>query len=97
MRIEVQGHTDNKGKPAYNLKLSDRRAASVRKYLVKRGVADARLVSHGYGLTRPIVPNDTEQNRVTGASSSSEPKGARLLPRRSRHTEGPAVEKERFT
>jgi outer membrane protein OmpA-like peptidoglycan-associated protein len=64
MRIEVQGHTDNKGKPAYNLKLSDRRAASVRKYLVRRGVADARLVSHGYGLTRPIVPNDTEQNRA---------------------------------
>jgi outer membrane protein OmpA-like peptidoglycan-associated protein len=64
MRIEVQGHTDNKGAPAYNLKLSDRRAASVRKYLVGKGVSSDRLVSHGYGLTRPLVPNDSEQNRA---------------------------------
>ena len=64
MRIEVQGHTDNKGKAAYNLKLSDRRAASVKKYLIGRGIGSERLVSHGYGLTRPIVPNDTEQNRA---------------------------------
>jgi len=64
MRIEIQGHTDNKGSAAYNLKLSDRRAASVRKYLVSHGVLSNRLVSRGYGLTRPIVPNDTEQNRA---------------------------------
>jgi OmpA-OmpF porin, OOP family len=64
MRIEVQGHTDNKGAAAYNLKLSDRRAASVRKYLVGKGVSSDRLVSHGYGLTRPLVPNDSEQNRA---------------------------------
>ncbi|HEX9296206.1 MAG TPA: OmpA family protein [Polyangiaceae bacterium] len=64
MRIEVQGHTDNKGSAAYNLKLSDRRAASVRKYLTGKGIAADRLASHGYGLTRPLVPNDTEQNRA---------------------------------
>jgi OOP family OmpA-OmpF porin len=64
MTIEIQGHTDNKGKPAYNLKLSDRRAASVRRYLVAHGVGESRLVSHGYGLSRPLVPNDTEQNRA---------------------------------
>jgi OOP family OmpA-OmpF porin len=64
MRIEVQGHTDNKGSAAYNLKLSGRRAASVRKYLVAKGVSGERLVSHGYGLTRPLVPNTTEQNRA---------------------------------
>jgi outer membrane protein OmpA-like peptidoglycan-associated protein len=64
MRIEVQGHTDNKGAAAYNLKLSDRRAASVRKYLVGKGVSSNRLVSRGYGLTRPLVPNDSEQNRA---------------------------------
>jgi outer membrane protein OmpA-like peptidoglycan-associated protein len=64
MRIEVQGHTDNKGAPAYNLKLSDRRAASVRKYLVGKGISSDRLVSRGYGLTRPLVPNDSEQNRA---------------------------------
>jgi len=64
MRIEVQGHTDNKGSAAYNLKLSDRRAASVKKYLTSHGIAGDRLVSHGYGMTRPIVPNDTDQNRA---------------------------------
>ena len=64
MRIEVQGHTDNKGSAAYNAKLSDRRAASVKKYLIAHGVAADRLVSHGYGMTRPIVPNDTDQNRA---------------------------------
>jgi OOP family OmpA-OmpF porin len=64
MRIEIQGHTDNKGSAAYNAKLSDRRAASVRKYLVAKGIAPERLVSHGYGLSRPLVPNDTDQNRA---------------------------------
>jgi OOP family OmpA-OmpF porin len=64
MRIEVQGHTDNKGAAAYNLKLSGRRAASVRKYLIGKGIDGTRLVSHGYGLTRPLVPNTTEQNRA---------------------------------
>jgi OmpA-OmpF porin, OOP family len=64
MTIEVQGHTDNKGAPAYNLKLSDRRAASVKRYLIGKGVPTSRLVSHGYGLTRPLVPNDSEQNRA---------------------------------
>jgi len=64
MRIEIQGHTDNKGSAPYNLKLSDRRAASVRKYLVAKGIPTTSLVSHGYGLSRPIVPNDTEQNRA---------------------------------
>lgn len=62
--IEVQGHTDNKGKPAYNLKLSDRRAASVKKYLVAHGIDASRLQSKGYGMTRPLVPNDSEQNRA---------------------------------
>jgi outer membrane protein OmpA-like peptidoglycan-associated protein len=63
MRIEVQGHTDNRGPAGYNLGLSDRRAAAVRRYLVARGVAAERLVSRGYGLTRPLVANDSEQNR----------------------------------
>jgi outer membrane protein OmpA-like peptidoglycan-associated protein len=64
MRIEIQGHTDNKGSAAYNAKLSDRRAASVRRYLVAKGISSDRLVSHGYGLSRPLVPNTTEQNRA---------------------------------
>lgn len=64
VKVEVQGHTDNKGNAAYNLKLSDRRANSVMKALVARGIAPDRLRAKGYGLTRPIVPNDTEQNRA---------------------------------
>ncbi len=62
--LEVQGHTDNKGAPAYNKSLSDRRANEVRKYLVKHGIDSSRLVSHGYGMERPVVSNDTDQNRA---------------------------------
>jgi len=64
IKIEVQGHTDNKGSPAYNKGLSDRRAAAVKKYLVGHGVEAARLTSHGYGMEVPIVKNDTDQNRA---------------------------------
>jgi len=64
IKIEVQGHTDNKGAAAYNKGLSDRRAASVKKYLVSHGVDQKRLTSHGYGFERPLVDNATEQNRA---------------------------------
>ena len=64
IKIDVQGHTDNKGAADYNKKLSDRRAASVKKYLVGKGIDGARLVSHGYGAEMPIVPNTNDQNRA---------------------------------
>ena len=64
IKIDVQGHTDNKGGAAYNKKLSDRRAASVKKYLVGKGVEAPRLTSHGYGAEIPLVPNTTDQNRA---------------------------------
>ncbi len=64
IKIEVQGHTDNKGAAAYNQTLSDRRANSVMKYLVARGVEMGRLTAHGYGFERPLVDNSTEQNRA---------------------------------
>ncbi len=64
IRIEIQGHTDNKGSAVYNKSLSDRRAASVRKYLVAKGIDASRLTSKGYGMERPIVPNTTDQNRA---------------------------------
>jgi OOP family OmpA-OmpF porin len=64
IRIEVQGHTDNKGGAAYNKGLSDRRSASVKEYLVGHGLDPNRLTSHGYGFDRPLVPNDTDQNRA---------------------------------
>lgn len=64
IKIEIQGHTDNKGAAAYNKKLSDRRAAAVRKYLVTKGIEEGRLTSKGYGMEQPIVPNTTDQNRA---------------------------------
>ena len=64
IKIEVQGHTDNKGSPVYNKSLSERRAAAVKKYLIEHGVEAGRLISHGYGMERPVVPNDTDQNRA---------------------------------
>lgn len=63
IRIEVGGHTDYKGSDAYNLKLSDRRAASVVAYLVSRGVDAGRLSSRGYGESQPIDTNETDEGR----------------------------------
>jgi len=61
--VEVQGHTDNQGKPDYNMKLSQARAESVRKYLVDKGIAPNRLTAKGYGMTVPIATNDNEAGR----------------------------------
>jgi OmpA-OmpF porin, OOP family len=64
LKIEIQGHTDNRGGKKYNLKLSERRAAAVMKWLVQRGSLDAgRLSSHGYGMEEPIADNDTSEGR----------------------------------
>ena len=64
LKLEIQGHTDNHGGIDYNKRLSDQRAASVVKYLVGHGIAPNRLTSHGYGLERPLVPNDSDNNRA---------------------------------
>ena len=64
IKLEVQGHTDNRGSARYNKKLSGRRAASVVKYLVAHGITNSRLTSKGYGFDRPLVPNDSAQNRA---------------------------------
>ena len=63
-KVEVQGHTDNRGAAAYNKKLSDRRAKSVVRWLVERGHIDAdRLEPKGYGMDQPIDDNSTEEGR----------------------------------
>jgi OOP family OmpA-OmpF porin len=63
IRIRVEGHTDSQGKDRYNLKLSRARAASVRRYLMGRGIAGRRMVSQGYGETRPVADNRTADGR----------------------------------
>jgi len=63
MEIEIAGHTDNVGDDASNLALSKARAAAVQAYLVEHGVAAARLRSAGYGRSRPVAANETEEGR----------------------------------
>lgn len=63
IKVEIGGHTDAKGSDAYNLKLSDRRAASVVQYLVGKGIAPARMTSHGYGEAIPVADNATDEGR----------------------------------
>jgi outer membrane protein OmpA-like peptidoglycan-associated protein len=62
--VEVQGHTDSIGNDAFNLKLSQRRAESVRTYLVKRGVRFERMIAKGYGESVPIADNRTAEGRA---------------------------------
>ena len=62
--VTVEGHTDSRGKYKYNVKLSQDRAESVMKYLIKRGVAADRLNAIGYGPDRPIDTNDTADGRA---------------------------------
>jgi outer membrane protein OmpA-like peptidoglycan-associated protein len=58
--LEVGVHTDERGADAYNLRISDERAAAVKAYLVAHGVADARVAAHGYGETRPLCNEHNE-------------------------------------
>lgn len=64
IKIEISGHTDNKGSASYNQGLSERRAQSVVEYLVARGIGIDRLTYVGMGLTQPIASNDTEEGRA---------------------------------
>jgi len=63
MRIEISGHTDNKGSATYNQTLSENRAKSVVEYLISKGIVAARLEFKGYGLQQPIAPNETDEGR----------------------------------
>jgi outer membrane protein OmpA-like peptidoglycan-associated protein len=62
--IEIQGHTDNAGRPESNLALSDKRAQAVKDYLFSKGVETKRMNSHGYGDTVPVASNKTPKGRA---------------------------------
>ncbi len=63
MKVEVGGHTDNRGKSEYNMKLSRKRAESVKNYLVEHGIDPERIKTKGYGESDPVATNKTEQGR----------------------------------
>jgi OOP family OmpA-OmpF porin len=62
-KISIEGHTDSDGTDEYNRDLSDRRAASVMKYLTEHGVDAGRLTSTGHGESAPIATNETDEGK----------------------------------
>ncbi|MBV4358168.1 OmpA family protein [Pinibacter aurantiacus] len=64
LKIQINGHTDNVGKAADNLKLSNGRAESVVAYITSKGIKEDRLSSKGFGATQPIATNDTEEGKA---------------------------------
>jgi outer membrane protein OmpA-like peptidoglycan-associated protein len=63
IEIEMSAHTDSRGSDEYNFKLSDNRARSVMEYIISKGIDQSRITSHGYGETKPVATNDTDEGR----------------------------------
>lgn len=64
IQVQIGGHTDNIGTPQYNQILSEKRAQSVYKYLMNKGISQRRLTFKGYGATVPVSSNDTPEGRA---------------------------------
>jgi len=62
--IQIAGHTDSTGSHAYNMKLSEQRASSVKTYLAGRGIAANRMVTVGAGPDYPVADNSTAEGRA---------------------------------
>jgi OOP family OmpA-OmpF porin len=63
-KVNLSGHTDNVGTEAYNQRLSERRANSVRDYISKKGVDTSRISAQGFGESKPIADNKTREGRA---------------------------------
>ncbi len=63
IEIEMSAHTDSYGSDDYNYKLSDSRARSVMEYIIAQGINSRRIISQGYGETKPVADNLTDENR----------------------------------
>ncbi|MDR3393305.1 MAG: OmpA family protein [Sulfuriferula sp.] len=64
INVEISGHTDSIGSPKYNMKLSEKRAETVKKYMESKGIAASRMTTKGYGETKPIASNKTKAGRA---------------------------------
>jgi len=64
VRMEIGGHTDNVGKDEYNKELSQKRAESVKEYLVGKGISADRLTAVGYGMEKPLTSNKTKADKA---------------------------------
>ncbi|MBI5539397.1 MAG: OmpA family protein [Bacteroidia bacterium] len=64
LKIQINGHTDNVGKTESNIELSKNRAKSVYEYLINKGIKAERMQYDGFGSSKPIVPNITEENKA---------------------------------
>lgn len=62
--LEIQGHTDSRGDPAYNEQLGQARAEAVRRYLSRDGIALNRMATISYGEEAPVAPNETPEGRA---------------------------------
>lgn len=73
LKVTVQGHTDNAGTAPYNQKLSEARARNVMQYLVKKGISAKQLQAVGFGMSKPIAGNDSEEGRALNRRVEMEP------------------------
>jgi outer membrane protein OmpA-like peptidoglycan-associated protein len=64
MQIELSAHTDDLGSEQYNLRLSQKRGEAAKKYLQRQGIEAQRIIAKGYGKNKPLVPNDSDENRA---------------------------------
>ena len=64
VKIEISGHTDNTGSFEYNQTLSENRAKSVVEYLISSSISEDRIKYKGYGFSRPVASNDTEEGKA---------------------------------
>ena len=64
IKIEIRGHTDNTGDAKFNMKLSENRAKKVAQYIIEKGIPVERIIFKGYGETKPIGDNATDEGRA---------------------------------
>ncbi len=64
LKVDISGHTDETGTPGYNQALSERRAATVKQYLIRKGVEPGRINIYSYGESKPAATNDTVEGRT---------------------------------